>query len=331
MPRNPKLFTTGTLVELTFRIEEGLPFAPNKLIKILVENVLARAQTMYPLKIVSYVVMPNHVHILVVVLGPQDVPDFVGYFKRESAYFVNSLLGKIKHTVWCEGYDSPVILDPETAIKRLTYINLNPILAIQTKKATNHPLSSAYWVKPDSASSEIQVRRIPRNKVPKLPQRDLTLKDINKAISKLEYRGTEAYTLKVEPNAWMECFEETATRRNPKELIEILDSNINQESLKILKEKEGQFPTLESLQTQNIRKEYQPKKFGKRMLCFGKDKATRLVYLKWFYEYCKNLRSYLKKKDTPHHRNHYPPGFFAPGGFLSANILRECTPINTIA
>jgi len=330
MPRNPKLFTTGTLVELTCRTEEGLPFAPNKLIKILVENVLARAQTMYPIKIVSYVVMPNHIHILVVVQDPRNVPRFVEYFKRESAYFVNSLLGRIKHTVWCDGYDSPVIIDPETALNRLSHTILNPLAAKLIKNVANYPLSSSYWVDAKSASSEIQVRRIPRNKVPRLPRREMTLKDIDKAISKLEYRGAETFTLKIEPNAWMDCFVETMTR-DPLELAELLDSRLALDSVQMIKEKDEQFPTLEQLQTENIRKEYHPTKFGKRMICIGKDKKTRLVYLKWYYEYCKSLPSYFKNRGDIVHRTHYPPGFFAPGGFLSANILRECTPFNSIA
>src|SRR5690606_7344163 len=140
MPRNPKIFTRRTLVELSFRTEEGLPFAPNLLMKILMENILARAQTMYPIVIVKYVVMPNHVHIMVVVKDPQNVPRFVEYLKRESAYVVNALLGRKKHTVWCDGYDSPVILDAETAIRKLTYVSINPLSAELIKKASNYPL-----------------------------------------------------------------------------------------------------------------------------------------------------------------------------------------------
>jgi len=53
MPRNPKLFVSGRLIEITARVEEGLPFAPNKLIETLLINALARAQTKYPITIVS--------------------------------------------------------------------------------------------------------------------------------------------------------------------------------------------------------------------------------------------------------------------------------------
>ena len=110
--------------------------------KILLENVLARAQTMYPVVIVKYVIMPNHIHIIIVVRDPQDVPRFIEYLKRESAHVVNGLLGRRKHTVWCDGYDHPVILDPETAIERLTYLALNPVSASLIENENNYPLSS---------------------------------------------------------------------------------------------------------------------------------------------------------------------------------------------
>lgn len=331
MPRNPKFFTRRTLVELSSRTESGLPFAPNKLIKRLVENVLARAQTLYPITIVSYTIIPNHFHIMVVVQDPSNVPKFVEYFKRETAYYVNALLGRVKHTVWCDGYDSPIILDAETALRRLTYVQLNPLSASLIEKSSRYPLSSSYWVNPHQQSTEITVKRIPRTKVPKLPHRDMTLKEIDDFSSRLQYSGTETFTLRVEPDAWMDCFEETR-RRPPAELNELLNMQISAEETRLLKEKEGQFPALQVIQTQNIRKEYQPTKFGKRMICLGKDKATRLVYLKWYYGYCKNLPNFLnKKKGDVVYRTHYPPGFFAPGGFLSANLLREATPLSSIA
>jgi hypothetical protein len=52
MARKSKLFISGTLVELSARVEQGLPFAPNILISTLIINALARAQNLYPVRIV---------------------------------------------------------------------------------------------------------------------------------------------------------------------------------------------------------------------------------------------------------------------------------------
>jgi len=331
MPQNPKFFSTGTLVELSARVEEGLPFAPNKLTRKLTENVLARAQTIYPVTIVAYVFMPNHFHILIVVKDPRDVPNFVEYLKRETAYCVNRLLGRRKHTVWCDGYDSPVILDLETAIRRLKYVYLNPVTAVLVKKAKLWPLSSMSWAMISDAASEIKVKRIPRNQVNKLPNRDMTLDEINKFASKIEYRGADIYTLKIEPNAWMGCFTE-ALNRDQKDLNNILEIEIKNTETLIEKEKADSFPSLDQLGTQNIRKEHEPKKAGKRMICLGKNKNIRIKFLEWFRGLCKKLPRYLRKStdEVIYRPSHYPPGFFAPGGFLSANLIPYQTPFNVI-
>jgi REP element-mobilizing transposase RayT len=320
MPRNAKTFVSGTLVELGARVEEGLPFVPNNLTMTLVTNVLARAQTFYPVTIVTFVMMRNHFHTLIVVQDPSNVPKFIEYFKRETAYYVNRLLGKRKHTVWCQGYDSPVILDSETAIRRFKYIYLNPVTAKLCKQGKDWPLSSANWKK------ELTVKRIPRDKVRKLPNRPMTLVEINRTCSKLQYRGQETYTLKIEEDAWMKCFTETKDR-DQIQLKDYLNLEIKKEEEKIEREREYPVPDLSKLAIENIRKQYQPIKFGKRMICLGSSKEIRVKFLDWYKTLCKLLPKFLKKtKDEVLHRSHYPPGFFSPGGFLSSNLIPSQTP-----
>jgi REP element-mobilizing transposase RayT len=329
MPRNPKLFISGTLIELTFRTEEGLPFSPNELIDTLLINVLARAQTKYPIRIVSYVVMRNHIHLLVVVIDPKDVPTFVCYCKRELAHYINRLMGRRQKTVWAEGYDSPIVLDSETAIRRLKYIYLNPVSAKLIRKGQNWPLSSAFFA--NQGRAEIRVKRIPRNKIPKLPHRDMTLAEIKKVCAKLQYAGTETYLLKLEPDAWMSCFEETK-RRDILELRDILHKEIKREEKALVGRKVGDFPPIDEIKTANIRTNYSPTKFGKRMLCYAKNKLTRIAYISWYRNACRELPRFLreKKKDLIY-QAHYPPGFFAPGGFLSASLVPFTTPVSELA
>ena len=110
---NRKLFVHRTVVEVCFRTEEGLPLPATPYIKVIIESVLARAQSLYPVIICHCLVMANHVHMLVVVDDPACVPAFVGYLKGETAHVVNHLRGRKKRTVWCDGFDSPIILDVE--------------------------------------------------------------------------------------------------------------------------------------------------------------------------------------------------------------------------
>jgi REP element-mobilizing transposase RayT len=73
-------------------------------------SALAVAQNLYPLKVIAFVVMGNHIHLIVLVEDPEVVESFLERFKCETAHAVNRLLGRRQVSVWCEGYDSPTIL-----------------------------------------------------------------------------------------------------------------------------------------------------------------------------------------------------------------------------
>jgi REP element-mobilizing transposase RayT len=333
MPRNPKLFIRGTLIEVSSRIEEGLPLVPNELTCLIIGSILARAQNLYPVTIVAYSFMGNHFHMLLIVHNPKDIPDFIGYFKRESAHAINRMIGRRQRTIWCEGFDSPVILDSETTIKRLNYIYLNPVEAGLTPKVENWPLSSASWVDFNKTTSTRRFKPIPRNKIPLLPETPLSQEEITTLCKELMDLPGEYYTLTIQPHAWKNCFKDTAFRKD-EDLNKLVFRSIRQEEkrLNLEKEEEGSsYPSLEYLQTQDIRRPYTPKKFGKRMLCLAADKMKRILYLKWLKETYRQLPRFLKERGIDFIKTlHYPPGFFAPGGFLSASLLPMHTPIEFI-
>lgn len=126
MPRNRKLLIHGKIYEICFRTEEGLPFAPTPYIKAIWESILARAQSLYRVRIVAGILMSNHPHLLIRVEDPEDVPKFVAYVKKETAHALNRLLGVEQHTVWQEGYDSPLLGDAAKVVERLVYCYTNP-------------------------------------------------------------------------------------------------------------------------------------------------------------------------------------------------------------
>jgi REP element-mobilizing transposase RayT len=330
MPRNPKLFIQGTLIEVSSRIEEGLPLVPNEVTCLIMGSILARAQNLYPVTIVAYSLMGNHFHMLLVVHNPKDIPDFIAYFKRESAHAINRMIGRRQRTLWCEGFDNPIILDSETAIKRLNYIYLNPVEAGLTPKVENWPLSSASWVDFNKSRSTRKFKPIPRNKIPLIPQTPLSQKEIDALCMELMDLPGEYYTLTVQPHEWKYCFKDTAYRKD-EDLNKLVFRSIRQEEERLNQEKEKEgssYPSLKHLQSQDIRRPYTPKKFAKRMLCFAADKMTRILYLKWLKEAYQKLPRFLKERGIDFKKTfHYPPGFFAPGGFLSANLLPKYTPI----
>jgi hypothetical protein len=63
MPRAPKLYIRGSLIEVCSRIQEGLPLVPNELNCLIIGSIMARAQTLYPVTVVAYSFVSNHFHM----------------------------------------------------------------------------------------------------------------------------------------------------------------------------------------------------------------------------------------------------------------------------
>lgn len=328
MARDPKIFIHDTLVELGSRTQQGLPFPPSRLTSLILGNILARAQNLYPITIVSICIMPNHFHILAVVHNPAHVSDFMEYFKRESANALNRLLGRRQFSVWTEGFDGAVILDPEMALQRLEYVYLNPVSAGLVPRCQDWKLSSASWVDFSAPVSKKSFKVIPRNKIPMLPEEKLTLQDIDRICDSLEaLQDTGEATLTLEPYAWKRCFSEIKDKPLA-EIHELLFSRIREEEAKVQAEKGDTFPSQFTLQTQDLRTQYAPQKFGKRMICYSTCKTIRIKFLSWVKEEFKKLPRYLKKHIGFYTQDMiYPPGFFAPGGIMFASLLPEHTPI----
>ena len=124
MPSNPKLLLPNSVILVTTRTEDGLPFPPQEHIKTILEGILATATSRYDLDLCHYVWMSNHFHMLMVVRNPEEVPACLRYIKTESAYAINKILGRKKKTIWEEGYDSPTILSKQDVVKYLSLIHI---------------------------------------------------------------------------------------------------------------------------------------------------------------------------------------------------------------
>lgn len=302
MPSNKKLFVHNTLVELCFRTEEGLPFPPNPLIIFILHSIIARAQTFYPVTICHCLVMSNHIHMLVIVRDPQHVSDFVGYIKKESAHAVNRLLGRTKHTVWAAGFDSPTILDPATAIHRITYLYTNPHRPNLVDSIDQYPHFSSWDAFSQNSDKIISVTRVNRDSLLPLPQHPLSIEEFQQIISSLKSKDDTIYELKLEPNAWMLCFSETRDK-NPQA--------VNNEILKLIRAEEelarisrtSEVLGSDALIAEPMTKPHIPKKHGKRMLCLSIYKQLRCAFVRWARDYCSTFH-----------------GLFMPGGHVPFNI-----------
>ena len=316
MARNPKLLIYNTLVEVCFRLEENLYFTATPYMKEIFISCLAYAQTKYNLKICHFVLMGNHVHLLLVISNTANLPKLVGEFKKETAFAINHLLGRIKHTVWNEGYDSPTVLDYDTAIKRIAYLYTNPQKANLVEEIENYPNQTS-WDAFLSGGATINTNRIPRNMYPQLPEGHLSIEEQHQFADVLRSRATTECQLVITPYAWLQCFPESIMKSEE----EVKNSIIEE-----VRKAEDDFrkirtqPVLgaKALTEQDFRKPYSPNKFGRKMICLSIYPEHRKEFIQWAQSHFA-LRS--EGGTTP------PPGLFAPGGFLNASLIPLYIPI----
>jgi len=254
--------------------------------KRIMQSILASAQTLYPTTVCHFVIMANHMHLLLVVQDPEDFVSFIGYLKRESAHAVNRLLGRKKHTVWCDRYDDPKILDPEKAIQRIVYLYTNPQKANLVETIDQYPNLST-WQAFLSGGTESFVGRIPRNAITELPERALSPSQQQRFTAELEDFSAEEQTLLIEPDAWMKCFSDLEGQ-DPEAINTRIVQEIREQETQLQKTRATQnIPVIGARRLENgdMRKSYMPKKRGKRMICLSSVIAYRKRFINFYKEY----------------------------------------------
>ena len=329
MSRNRKCFIHGTVVELCFRTEEGLPLSPNPFIIQIILSTLAAAQTLYPVTIVAFLVMPNHIHLLVVVENPEAVPGFARYVKRETAHAINHLLGRRKRTIWEEGYYSPTITDPDEVKRRLLYFYTNPQRANLVDTIEEYPHISS-WKAFLSGPTEYRHRYIPRDRIPMLPGRTLSLSEQRDLAQHLVDVGGDENVLVIKPFAWMKCFTALAGQDPSTHRTEVLADVRNAEEA-YRRARTSPVVGATTLLLRPITTAHQPTKHGHRTACLSSSKTIRLAFTAFYRELCrKAVRTGPNSRSVDWFES-LPPGLFAPGGAMRANLLPHAIPTsNTV-
>jgi type I restriction enzyme R subunit/putative DNA methylase len=79
-------------------------------------------------RLLSWVVMPNHVHVLAEILGGNALESIVHGWKSASAHHINSALDR-KGSIWFREYYDRFIRDGEHYQRVVSYIEANPVRA----------------------------------------------------------------------------------------------------------------------------------------------------------------------------------------------------------
>lgn len=321
MPRLAKIALNGSVVIISTSIEEGIMLPPNALVKLIIEKSLAQAYDAHPIRICHIITEGTHLHFLIVVDNPDDIKGFMERFKSESAHALNRVLGRKKRTIWCEGYDSPIILDLEKAIDQICYLYENPSKDGLVDSIEQYPGFSSWWHF-NNKRDTVHSAWIPRDAFRKLPTGELT-EDNYRAEARLLKKGRKANNFKLFPDAWMEAFGITDAKTK---------REINERIKKAVKEREALHRENRKLEGKTvigpskliatpIGAHYIPERTGKRTWCLATTKELR----KDFIRFAKNLvlegREVFEAWRRGDTKVPYPIGLYPPSMPKLANLF----------
>ncbi len=308
MPRLRKIILNNQIHFVTLSVEEGIMLPANPLVKFLLKSALIRAFKHHPLEINHFIVNGTHIHMIVRIENPLDLPKFMERFKTESAHYLNRILGRKKRTVWCERYDSPVLLTREDVINKIAYLYTNPVKDGLIESINKYPGLST-WEYYKANTFKMKCNYIRRDSLFEIPQdkghlffekmRKLLVKD-NPAKGNFEFN----------PNAWMKSFK----IKDPAEINKInktIHEKIKEIQSAIYQEKTD-FMGRAKLENQGIDLKYKPNRTGRKMWCITGNRELR----KQFINYAKNLCEYANEVYQSilggDFTEVYPAGLFPP-------------------
>jgi hypothetical protein len=170
------------------------------------------------------------VHLLIRVTNPEDVSRFIGYFKSESAHYLNRLLGRRQRSVWIERFDSPAVLDIDKALELFAYCTLNPVKDRLVSHMKDYPGVSSYLALLNNQRT-IPTKSIPRDKVPALPDSH-NPKKYNKELS--NYSGSDEFEnlfIVLSPDELQLAFSSTVDSSSDDFYAKLLDTITRYENL----------------------------------------------------------------------------------------------------
>ena len=327
MPHPPKILRNNDVVLVSTRVEEGLPFVATDYMSLILFDILARAQNLYPVTICHFIFSQNHLHLLLMVENPENLPLFMKYLKQESAHAVNHFLGRRKRTVWASGYDSPILLTYDKVLYYITYIYSNPQDANLVDKIKDYPGFSSWNMFVQDKTKHI-TKRINRTSIPRLIKKRMSLREQEDLAMHLEKQSIESLesSLILSPYAWTKCFPETFEWSLEETKKTILERVQEEESrLRTRRASEGKkILGAIALRLQEFNKPYTPQKHGKRMTCISSDIPLRKRFLSSVKELLCEAKKVLNLWRSGDRSVPWPPGLFAPCMPRVANVIPGC-------
>ena len=309
--RAPKSYFPNTVIFVTCSLEQGILLLPNPLCKLLILSCLGLAQKHHPIKICHYFVSGNHIHFIIYVENPDDIRGFFERFKTESAFRLNSLLGRRQISVWCKGFDSPTILDPETVVDRIAYIYSNPSKDNLEDSIDRYPgLNSWQAFNQGYIQHKTLCPYVSRTNCPYIGTEFVDYQLMAEVLSEEAEFSNEFV---ITPNAWLKAFKIPESKSLAIKQ-QIVSEVRRRESLarELRKQESKSVIGREAMLKQALDPYHLSSRDGKRMLCLAASKNLR----KQFIAHIESLKK-LAKKVQVHWKlgdfsQAFPLGLFPP-------------------
>jgi REP element-mobilizing transposase RayT len=303
----------GSVLFVTFTLEEGLLLLCNPLCEAIIKSCLARAQYKHPIKISGFVVEGTHIHMLIVVDNPSDVPGFMRCFKVESAHMLNRILGRKKRTIWCESYDDPIVLTLPRAMLAMCYIYSNPSKDNLEESIDRYPGVTS-WKMLLKGENRKSWPRLKRSFFRHIPQDARNFQGFKREALRVQAQSTNSHDFVLDPNAWLIAYGVSTTKEQDHINAKIIQRvrTLEMRYLEIRKRNNHRVLGAKKLMNQSFDLSYSSKRSGKRMWCLSENRKLRISFINYLKDLFERARVISAKWLLGDFSSPYPLGLYPP-------------------
>lgn len=124
--RGYRVYATGVIYHLRTSTVHHLPLLADEACKQIVLDSLRHNAAAHTLDLLAYVVMPDHVHLVVQPQAESNISDFMASFKKRTARRINEHLGR-RGAVWRKEFFDHMLRSCDHLDELIRYIHDNPV------------------------------------------------------------------------------------------------------------------------------------------------------------------------------------------------------------
>lgn len=289
----------------------------------MIESCLGKAARRYKVRIVAYIFMANHLHIVVIVQSPEEASKFVGYLKQEMSHAVNRMLGRRQKTVWKAEFDSPILLSGDRCLEEMTYTVVNPCAADLADLPEEYiGVSSIRSLKSDTPVT-FNVPAFRRSFFTKLDRPSQPYREDHTYHAALVKSSEENVEITIDPWAIRDVYPELAAvsiDELRQKLWFKINGQVEKARQKRIKE-QRQVVGATRLYQMSMLLTYVPTKFGRKSVCLGSTRAEVIDYLTFFKQLVIEAKAVFERWKKNDFSILYPIGMYPPHLPKTGNYL----------